>query len=253
MPQNIETKRIKVLTEYRNYLPPLSADERKNLETGIREHGILTPLVLLKGGTFLLDGHNRLDVAKKFGFKTVPITIQATNNPIEWILRNQLSRRNLSELVRDKLIAQLAKSIKATSKNKDKDLAELASTAKMSPSTLKRVEKQQKQIEKMPKEVQEEIAEVGTRRGANLVMQQITPMPSTVKLKNDLLLFKNKLISLADDAINLEEDGVKGVDDAFHACFNPKKLEGLINMLEKKVIALREERGKEIDAIRDKK
>lgn len=253
MAQLIETKRIKVLTEHKNYLPPLTPEEKKNLEMGIREHGILTPLVLLKGGTFLLDGHNRLEIAKKIGMKNVPVTIQATNNAEDWILRNQLSRRNLSELVRDKLVAALAKSIKAKSKNKAEELQELATTAKMSPSTLKRVEKQQKEIEALPEATKKQVEEAGTRRAANLIMQTVQPQSATVKLKNDILVYRSLLIGIADGAINLEEDGVKGIDDMIQSAVNATKMAKIIDFLEKKVKELKEERNKEIDAIKTRK
>lgn len=252
----LETKKIKVIVEHRNYLPTLTAEERKNLENSIREHGIQSPLILMKGTTFLLDGHNRLEVAKKLNIKVVPVEVQATNNAEEWILRNQLSRRNLSELNRDKLMTALYKKIKEKSgvdkEKKEEDIKALAKAAKVSKSTLNRVVKQQEEIAALPAEVQEKVAEAGTRREAAKIIQNVNPQSSTVKLKNDILNYRNAFIGIIDGAEALEEDGLKDFNKMFLAAVNLKKAQKLIEHLESEAKKLKEERKKELEPLKKK-
>lgn len=90
--------------EFSLMLPPLSAEERAQLEKSMLAEGCREPMVVWSHGgqDVLIDGHNRWDICEthkipgKFQYltdKQIPSRAAA----VEWILANQLARRNLPE------------------------------------------------------------------------------------------------------------------------------------------------------------
>jgi ParB-like chromosome segregation protein Spo0J len=209
----IDLKEIIVLKEHREYLPPLNEEERNNLEADIKENGITSPLILMKGTKYLLDGHNRRDIARKLGISKVPYEVRDTNNAEEWILRYQLSRRNLTEIQRDKLMAELVKKAKTPAKEK-KVIKELAKENKVSETTVKRAVKQQEAIEKLPEKAKKKIEEKGTRREANKQIQKHNPHADLQWLRNEIWELKNALTNIETKAANLDEEEMFKKDSA---------------------------------------
>jgi N6-adenosine-specific RNA methylase IME4 len=92
---------IKIDAEFALLIPPLSAEERQQLEENIVEHGgARDPLVVwAKGGTLtLLDGHNRYEICSRLElpFDISELTFRSRDEAADWIDRNQLGRRNLT-------------------------------------------------------------------------------------------------------------------------------------------------------------
>ena len=56
----------KVLKEFKDLLPPLSQDEKAMLTEQCLRDGILDPIIIWKNRNIVIDGHNRLSIAKKF-------------------------------------------------------------------------------------------------------------------------------------------------------------------------------------------
>lgn len=88
---------LRIDPEFRALIPPLTAEERALLEEGILRDGILSPLVVWRGQWTVLDGHNRLDLARKHSldYKVTEVDCADREAAKEWIIRNQLGRRNL--------------------------------------------------------------------------------------------------------------------------------------------------------------
>ena len=83
--------------EFKRLIPPLDPSEREQLEANILAEGCRDPLVVW--GDVLVDGHNRHEIctAHALAFETVQAGgIRDRESVREWILRNQLGRRNLS-------------------------------------------------------------------------------------------------------------------------------------------------------------
>lgn len=81
-------------------IPPLSSEERQQLEENISEHGgARDPLVVWasKGTLTLLDGHNRYEICSRLGlpFDVHELRFKSRDEAEDWIDRNQLGRRNL--------------------------------------------------------------------------------------------------------------------------------------------------------------
>lgn len=84
--------------EFSSLIPPLQEDERTQLEASIAAEGCRDALITWAETGILLDGHNRLEICERLA---VPYEIRAINfadrdAAIEWIIRNQLGRRNLA-------------------------------------------------------------------------------------------------------------------------------------------------------------
>jgi N6-adenosine-specific RNA methylase IME4 len=98
MPQVYED--IKIDAEFSALIPPLSTEERHQLEENITEHGgARDPLVVWasKGTLTLLDGHNRYEICTRLGlpFDVHEMRLGSRDEASDWMDRNQLGRRNL--------------------------------------------------------------------------------------------------------------------------------------------------------------
>jgi len=114
MPQVFED--IQIDAEFAALIPPLSAEERQQLEENIVEHGgARDPLVVWasKGTLTLLDGHNRYEICTRLGlpFDIEEMRFSDRSHAEEWIIRNQFGRRNLSAYVRTQLALRLEETI----------------------------------------------------------------------------------------------------------------------------------------------
>ena len=121
MPQVFED--IIVDAEFAALIPPLSAEERQQLEENIVEHGgARDPLVVWasKGTLTLLDGHNRYEICTRLAlpFDIEELRFSDRSHAEEWIIRNQFGRRNLSAYVRTQLALRLEETISARAKAK---------------------------------------------------------------------------------------------------------------------------------------
>ena len=89
---------VKIDREFTSLIPPPSPDERELLKDSLAEEGLRDPLVVWEEKHILLDGHNRLGLCKelsiepRFTYRSFPSREAAR----DFILHNQLSRRNLS-------------------------------------------------------------------------------------------------------------------------------------------------------------
>lgn len=92
------TENIDIDPEFKALCPPLSAEERAQLVANILEAGkVRDPLVLWS--FTLLDGHNRLEIAREHGLPYTTVQVKGVFNredAIAWIIRNQFGRRNLT-------------------------------------------------------------------------------------------------------------------------------------------------------------
>lgn len=87
---------IKIDPEFRDVIPPLSAEEYAGLEANILADGCMNALVLW--GEILVDGHNRYRICTEHNipFKTVQKDFDSREDVIIWICKNQSGRRNLT-------------------------------------------------------------------------------------------------------------------------------------------------------------
>jgi len=87
---------ITVDNELKSYIRPLKDEEYEKLKESILIEGIRDPLVVWQG--ILLDGHHRYKIAQELGLEYKIVEIELPNKEAvkEWIIKNQLGRRNLT-------------------------------------------------------------------------------------------------------------------------------------------------------------
>ena len=100
---------ITVDPEFAGLIPPLQADELDQLKASIMADGCRDALVVWKGHNILVDGHNRYKICQDNGieFRVTEREFVDRSQVTEWMIRNQLARRNISLYVRSELALQL--------------------------------------------------------------------------------------------------------------------------------------------------
>ena len=84
--------------EFKAQIPPLTEDERKQLEENILADGEILSPILVWNDT-IVDGHNRYEILQnhpEIPFTVYPLTLENREQVLVWICKNQLGRRNLT-------------------------------------------------------------------------------------------------------------------------------------------------------------
>ena len=99
---------LSVDPEFQSKIPPLTAEERSQLEANIWEEGrLLNPLIVWKG--IIVDGHNRFEILKEhpeIEYTVLEKEFAGREEAIVWICKNQLGRRNLTPEQRRYLVGK---------------------------------------------------------------------------------------------------------------------------------------------------
>ena len=113
---------ITVDPEFEKLIPPLSAEEYKQLEENCVKEGIREPLIVwhTPGNDILIDGHNRFRIAAKHSLKCEfrKMNFKNRNDAMIWMIKNQLGRRNISAYYRSILAMKLKPAIEKQAKAK---------------------------------------------------------------------------------------------------------------------------------------
>lgn len=82
--------------EFKGLIPRLTPEEYGQLEKNIIAEGCRDALVTWQG--ILIDGHNRYEICQKHGieYRVVEKEFENRDTVIDWIINNQLGRRNLT-------------------------------------------------------------------------------------------------------------------------------------------------------------
>ena len=98
--------KLKIDPEFKALIPPLSIDERKQLEENIINEGCREAICIWHG--IILDGHNRYEICTKHGipFNIRTVNVSSREEAVSWICANQLGRRNISDETRKYLIGK---------------------------------------------------------------------------------------------------------------------------------------------------
>jgi hypothetical protein len=98
--------KLKIDDDFKNLIPPLSADEYQQLEQNLIKEGCCEPISIWNG--YILDGHNRYEICSRWSipFQIRYVELFSHEEAIAWICANQLGRRNISEATRKYLIGK---------------------------------------------------------------------------------------------------------------------------------------------------
>lgn len=170
--------KLKIDDEFRKLIPPLKPEERAQLEENLIKEGCRDPLVIWN--ETILDGHNRYEICTR---RDILYSIEAVDLPdreaaMDWIDRNQVGRRNLSEdnfrLILGRIYNRTKKAQGGTGANqykqsvpnehiaatKERTAVTLAKEYGVSESTVRRAGKLAEAVEQVEKEMPE-LAEKG--------------------------------------------------------------------------------------------
>jgi hypothetical protein len=93
-------RRITIREDFKTLIPSLSTDELEQLEANIIKEGVRDPLIIWQVGEsfVLVDGHNRFSLCQKHGldFPFKQVEFKDDDDARDWMIKNQLGRRNLS-------------------------------------------------------------------------------------------------------------------------------------------------------------
>ena len=109
---------ITIDSEFKALIPPLTAEERAELERSLLADGCRDALVLW--GDTLIDGHNRYEICTRHSipFEVVRKEFDSRQSAIEWMILNQFGRRNLPAHERARLALRLKPVIAEKAKEK---------------------------------------------------------------------------------------------------------------------------------------
>ena len=167
---------LKIDSEFKSLIPPLTTEEYNGLEQDIIRDGCLDPLKIWNDT--IIDGHNRYEICQKYNieFQTKSLDFETRIDAIIWIIDHQLDRRNISLYARGVLILKKKSEVEKKAKENQslsqgrgiKGLMnssnpiepintrkQLAEEAKIAEQTLSRIEK----IEAVaPEEVKQQVS-----------------------------------------------------------------------------------------------
>lgn len=121
---------IRIDDEFKSLIPPLTSEERAGLEKSLLDEGCRDALVLW--GDVLIDGHNRYEICTKYHipYDTVKMDFDSRDDAKLWMMRNQLARRNLSDLQRVFITHKCEDAVKAKAKERQGERNDLKTSEK---------------------------------------------------------------------------------------------------------------------------
>lgn len=211
---------IEIKEEFKKLIPALTAEEFKQLEENILKDGIRDPLVLWNG--YLIDGHNRYQIAFKHGleYKTIDKEFDSELDVKIWMVKNQFGRRNLEDFVKGELMKTLEDLEKQ--KGKDKQLQTLKQGVDIPVlSIIDKTEKHNTQkivaeklgwstgkkaqfdvvVKKAPEEIKEKLR--SGEVSINQVYQEIKKEEKQIEKQIKIDLIKEKAIDFKNDDIEI--------------------------------------------------
>lgn len=92
------TQTLRIDPEFKAQIPPLTQEERKQLEENILAEGELLAPILVWNGT-IVDGHNRYEILQshpEIPCSVRDLELETRDEVLAWICKHQLGRRNLT-------------------------------------------------------------------------------------------------------------------------------------------------------------
>ena len=92
------TQTLRIDPEFKAQIPPLTPEERKQLEENILAEGELLAPILVWNGT-IVDGHNRYEILQshpEIPCSVRDLELETRDEVLVWICKHQLGRRNLT-------------------------------------------------------------------------------------------------------------------------------------------------------------
>lgn len=99
--EKLKIEEIKVIREFEILLPKNTEIVKEQLEKSILNFGVKDPLIITKidNQNILIDGHHRFEIIKKHNldFNCVFLDFETKEEVKEWMIKNQINKRNLNK------------------------------------------------------------------------------------------------------------------------------------------------------------
>lgn len=127
---------LKIDDELRDLLPPLSIDEKEQLEKNLLSNGYVgSPIYTWNG--YIVDGHNRYEICKKhnmeFKFEELFTMEVSKTDVMEWMINTQLGRRNLIPAQRILIVQKFRDRVKEEARKNQGSRNDIKSNTTYSP------------------------------------------------------------------------------------------------------------------------
>ena len=199
--------------ELQSLIRPLTDEEYEQLKESVLAEGIRDPLVVWNG--ILLDGHHRHKIAQEYGleYQTIEIDLPDKEAAKEWIITNQLGRRNLTPLEASYYRGKLYESRKQHQYIHPKSVgknyprlrvsAELAEEYGLSEKTIRNDAEFSRAIDKVAEEIGEEAKHAILTGKANIPKKDV----------EKLIEIKQKAPELVEPILRGEKPLTKAIQD----------------------------------------
>lgn len=153
------SQELKIDDEFRSLCKKPTDKELELLEESIKKNGVLDSLKVWDEGSVVIDGHNRYEIATRLG---IPFSIKVVSLPdrdsvSDWILSNQLGRRNLTAPEKTEMLGRLLNLRKKSARRLGggNTASEIAREYGTSASTVERAGKIDRQLSDIGKDARE--------------------------------------------------------------------------------------------------
>lgn len=125
-------KELKINPELRDFIPPLSGEEKKQLEDSLLKYGYKgAPIYIWHD--YIVDGHNRYELCQKHNIEYPVEELLLGDNAtiidvMEWMINTQLGRRNLPPQQRIAVVKKFEKKIQEQAKETQGTRTDLTSS-----------------------------------------------------------------------------------------------------------------------------
>jgi len=177
--------------EFKALIPPLSKEEFEQLEKNILAEGLRERIVVWasKDGDIIIDGHNRYEICNKhsISYAVTPRHFDDRDEVIDWMINNQLGRRNLSkdtqsylrglQYTREKKKEDEFKGNQYTGDGqnvqKQTTAQKLAEVHKVDEKTIRRDEQYAKAVDTIVENTAPEVKQMLLNREVNITKEQV--------------------------------------------------------------------------------
>lgn len=113
-------RELKINPELRDFIPPLSGEEKKQLEGSLLKYGYKGAPIYI-WNDYIVDGHNRYELCRKHNIEYPVEELLLGDNAtiidvMEWMINTQLGRRNLPPQQRIAVVKKFEKKIQEQAK-----------------------------------------------------------------------------------------------------------------------------------------
>ena len=228
MVENMVKEEIRISEKLKNFITPLSKEERTQIEENILQEGCRDALIVWEKGKelILVDGHHRLEICQKHSlpYSLNKKSFKNIDEVHDWMIDNQLGRRNLTtdQLSYFRGLKYLStkkkkggyQNVEAKGQSGPRTSEILADEFKTSESTIKRDAKFAiglNTVAKSNPELKQKILK-GEAKVKKSDVQFIGQARGEVKIKNEADLY-NKAKNIRSQILSEVEDSIKQIEE----------------------------------------